>query len=129
MGNQSVLCPVCQRVLPASGRDAYTPLRGRLIVTNGYCGGGCAERRAEAVEQTQQVARPMLPAAPPMPGQPMPGQVNGQLPGQMPGQVPAQNQLQGQVQGQGQLPVPAVGQSMMPRRRPGAGVAPLRAAR
>lgn len=75
MGSQSVLCPVCQRVLPASGKDAYTPLRGRLIVTNGYCGGGCAERRAEAVaaEQTRQVARPQQPVAPPAAGpQPVP---------------------------------------------------------
>lgn len=65
MGSQSVLCPVCQGVLPASGRDAYTPLRGRLIVTNGYCGGGCAERRAELeqAQQTQQMVRP-LPAVP-----------------------------------------------------------------
>ncbi|GGO63324.1 hypothetical protein GCM10012289_10120 [Nonomuraea cavernae] len=60
MGNQSVLCPVCQGVLPASGRDSYTTLRGRLIVTNGYCGGGCEERRAEA-EQTRQMARPVAP--------------------------------------------------------------------
>jgi hypothetical protein len=28
-----------------------------LIVTNGYCGGGCAERRAETVEQGQQLAQ------------------------------------------------------------------------
>ncbi|MFI6182451.1 hypothetical protein ACIA8R_43475 [Nonomuraea sp. NPDC051191] len=59
---------MCQGVLPASGREAYTPLRGRLIVTNGYCAGGHAEGRAEAaqveqVEQTRQVARPM-PAQP-----------------------------------------------------------------
>lgn len=65
MGNQSVLCPVCQGVLPASDREAYTPLRGRLILTNGYCGGGHAERRAEVaeVEETRQVARPL-----PVPG-------------------------------------------------------------
>jgi hypothetical protein len=50
-----------------------------LIVTNGYCGGGCAERRAEAVDQaqqqqtqqqqaqqqTQQMARPQRPQQPP----------------------------------------------------------------
>ncbi|MFI7707375.1 hypothetical protein [Nonomuraea sp. NPDC049480] len=66
MGTQSVLCPVCQGVLPASGKEAYTALRGRLIVTNGYCSGGCAERRAEAAEQTQQMARPQ-PAVGPEP--------------------------------------------------------------
>lgn len=69
MGTESVLCPVCQGVLPGSGRDAYTPLRGKLIVTNGYCSGSCAAR-----ERTQQVARPAVrqaqapvarPAAPP----------------------------------------------------------------
>ncbi len=60
MGSQSVLCPVCQGVVPATGKEAYTPLRGRLILTNGYCSGGCAERRAEeqAQQQTQQMARP-----------------------------------------------------------------------
>ncbi|GGS65673.1 hypothetical protein ACIBIZ_21225 [Nonomuraea spiralis] len=69
MGIQSVLCPVCQGVLPASGKEAYTSLRGRLIVTNGYCAGGCAERRAEAEQaqqQTQQVARPVAPQAAPV---------------------------------------------------------------
>jgi hypothetical protein len=68
MGNQSVLCPVCQGVLPASGRESYTTLRGRLIVTNGYCAGGCAERRA-SMEQTQQLSRPSAPvgqSAPPV---------------------------------------------------------------
>lgn len=60
MGSQSVLCEVCQGVLPASGKESYTTLRGRLIVTNGYCAGGCAERRAEMEQQaqTQQMARP-----------------------------------------------------------------------
>ncbi|TYB47519.1 hypothetical protein FXF51_57920 [Nonomuraea sp. PA05] len=78
MGNESVLCPVCQGVLPASGKESYTALRGRLIVTNGYCAGGCAERRAEmeqqqaqrqAQQQTQQMARPQgLPSPAPVPG-------------------------------------------------------------
>ncbi|RSN06454.1 hypothetical protein DMB42_24470 [Nonomuraea sp. WAC 01424] len=60
---------MCQGVLPASGKEAYTSLRGRLIVTNGYCAGGCAERRAEAEQaqqQTQQVARPVAPQAAPV---------------------------------------------------------------
>ncbi|TDD31786.1 hypothetical protein E1286_44430 [Nonomuraea terrae] len=61
MGNESVLCPVCQGVRPASGKESYTPLRGRLIVTNGYCAGGCAERRAEVVDQVadQVAGRPV----------------------------------------------------------------------
>jgi hypothetical protein len=85
VGNESVLCPVCQRVLPASGKESYTPLRGRLIVTNGYCAGGCAERRAEPSEQTQQMVRPQ--AAPSPAPVPYPGH----------GQAPAQGQGQGPV--------------------------------
>ncbi|MFC4012097.1 hypothetical protein ACFOY2_33020 [Nonomuraea purpurea] len=54
MGSQSVLCPVCQGVVPASGKEAYTALRGRLIVTNGYCAGGCAERAEAAADQVRQ---------------------------------------------------------------------------
>ncbi|MFC7109817.1 hypothetical protein ACFQQB_61165 [Nonomuraea rubra] len=69
MGNESVLCPVCRRVLPATGKESYTPLRGRLIVTNGYCAGGCAEaagqaQQQQAQQQTQQMVRPQ--AAPPL---------------------------------------------------------------
>ncbi|MGI5271841.1 hypothetical protein ACQEUU_21995 [Nonomuraea sp. CA-218870] len=73
MGNESVLCPVCQGVLPADGREAYTPLRGRLILTNGYCAGGCAERRAAHVEQMRQRMPQGVPqqAGQPMPGDPM----------------------------------------------------------
>jgi C4-type Zn-finger protein len=70
VGNESVLCPVCRGVLPASGKDSYTPLRGRLIVTNGYCAGGCAERGADVVEeaavQPVEEALPVVPAAPPV---------------------------------------------------------------
>ncbi|MBB5782263.1 hypothetical protein [Nonomuraea jabiensis] len=71
VGSQSVLCPVCQGVVPATGKEAYTPLRGRLIVTNGYCAGGCAERRAEeqAQQQTQQMVRPEPAVAPVAPVQ------------------------------------------------------------
>ncbi len=54
MGNDGVLCQVCQGVLPASGREAYTTARGRLIVTNGYCEGGCVERVALRQQQHQQ---------------------------------------------------------------------------
>jgi hypothetical protein len=71
VGSQSVLCPVCQGVVPATGKEAYTALRGRLILTNGYCAGGCAERRAEeqAQQQTQQMARPEPAPAPVAPVQ------------------------------------------------------------
>ncbi|MEU6716523.1 hypothetical protein ABZ897_34085 [Nonomuraea sp. NPDC046802] len=40
--------------MPASGKEAYTALRGRLIVTNGYCAGGCAERAEAAADQARQ---------------------------------------------------------------------------
>jgi hypothetical protein len=69
VGNDAILCQVCQGVLPASGREAYTPARGRLIVTNGYCEGGCAERvsprqrSVDAVRQQQpSMAAPQAPA-------------------------------------------------------------------
>jgi hypothetical protein len=68
VGTQSVLCPVCQGVLPATGRESYTSLRARLIVTNGYCAGTCADRQAES-EQTRQIARPV--AAPAAASQPV----------------------------------------------------------
>ncbi|GAA4929470.1 hypothetical protein HD597_004317 [Nonomuraea thailandensis] len=85
MGNESVLCPVCQRVLPASGKESYTPLRGRLIVTNGYCAGGCAER-AEQTQQTQQMVRPQAAPSP----APVPNHGHGRQPVQPPVQAPMQ---------------------------------------
>ncbi|MEV0824846.1 hypothetical protein ACWDA3_40530 [Nonomuraea rubra] len=76
MGNESVLCPVCRRVLPATGKESYTPLRGRLIVTNGYCAGGCAEAAGQAQQQTQQMVRPQAAPSP----VPMPDAGQGQAP-------------------------------------------------
>lgn len=55
MGNESVLCPVCRGVLPASGKESYTAVRGRLIVSNGYCAGGCAEVVERPVVDESQV--------------------------------------------------------------------------
>ncbi|MFE3455700.1 hypothetical protein ACFXJ8_43005 [Nonomuraea sp. NPDC059194] len=66
MGNDSVLCQVCQGVLPATGREAYTTTRGRLIVTNGYCEGGCAERQPQ--QQPVEVVRQAPVAVPRSPG-------------------------------------------------------------
>ncbi|MBF8194107.1 hypothetical protein ITP53_52255 [Nonomuraea sp. K274] len=78
--------------MPASGREAYTALRGRLIVTNGYCGGGCAEGRAESAEQTQQVVRPQQLGQAPQMGQQVshPQQAGQESPQgrQMPGAAP-----------------------------------------
>lgn len=55
MGIESVLCPVCRGVLPASGKESYTAVRGRLIVSNGYCAGGCAEVVGRPVVDESQV--------------------------------------------------------------------------
>ncbi|MGR6918987.1 hypothetical protein ACU635_32470 [[Actinomadura] parvosata] len=61
-------------MLPATGKESYTPLRGRLIVTNGYCAGGCAEVTEQTLAeqaQTQQMTRPqpVVPSPAPMPVQ------------------------------------------------------------
>lgn len=37
--NHPIVCPTCQGVIVSSQTDSYTPARGRLIVTNGYCQG------------------------------------------------------------------------------------------
>ncbi|MET8337410.1 hypothetical protein ABZV14_03020 [Streptosporangium canum] len=37
MDPQPVLCHTCTGVLLANDSRTYTPQRGRLIVTNGYC--------------------------------------------------------------------------------------------
>lgn len=73
MGNDAVLCQVCQGVLPASGRESYTATRARLIVTNGYCEGGCAERIAarqqpQLHQQPVEVVRQAPVAVPQSPG-------------------------------------------------------------
>ncbi|WP_084959667.1 hypothetical protein [Thermoactinospora rubra] len=70
--------------MPASGPDAYTPLRGRLIVTNGYCRGGCVPHRPEVAEEVQPMARPMAapmggPAVAPV-ADPVAGQVRPVVP-------------------------------------------------
>jgi hypothetical protein len=37
--NPPIVCPTCQGVIVSSQADSYTPARGRLIVTNGFCQG------------------------------------------------------------------------------------------
>ncbi|NJP91629.1 hypothetical protein HCN51_19560 [Nonomuraea sp. FMUSA5-5] len=77
---------MCQRVLPATGKESYTPLRGRLIVTNGYCAGGCAEVTEQTLTQhtlteqaqTQQMTRPQPVVPSPAPN-PMPAQNRAQV--------------------------------------------------
>ncbi|GAB2944064.1 hypothetical protein GCM10027203_53730 [Nonomuraea fastidiosa] len=121
VGTESVLCPVCRGVLPASGKDAYTTLRGRLIVSNGYCAGGCVERRAQAAEQEAQ--RRARQQASPRPGagpqRPVPGRMQEARPEpESPERAPET------VRGQG--PSPAAGPSPAVA---GAGRVPLRAVR
>lgn len=41
--DQSLICPSCQGVVVAAQSASYTPARGRLIVTNGYCRGDCSD--------------------------------------------------------------------------------------
>ncbi|MBN6050335.1 hypothetical protein JYK22_00205, partial [Nonomuraea sp. RK-328] len=40
--DQPFICPKCQGVTVAVDAAAYTPARGRLIVTHGYCRGDCS---------------------------------------------------------------------------------------
>ncbi|MGN9847317.1 hypothetical protein ACTMTI_55530 [Nonomuraea sp. H19] len=40
--DQPLVCPSCQGVIVGVQAAAYTPARGRLIVTNGYCQGDCS---------------------------------------------------------------------------------------
>ncbi|MEV0381268.1 hypothetical protein [Nonomuraea sp. NPDC050643] len=37
--DQSLVCPTCRGVPVSMQAASYTPARGRLIVTNGYCPG------------------------------------------------------------------------------------------
>ncbi|MEU7001941.1 hypothetical protein [Nonomuraea sp. NPDC046570] len=69
---------MCTGVLPATGKEAYTPARGRLILSNGYCEGGCAEREPQALPQPQ-VLRQGPPPQEPVRQAPMPRAVR--LPG------------------------------------------------
>ncbi|MEV4178974.1 hypothetical protein [Nonomuraea sp. NPDC049709] len=39
---QPLVCPRCQGVTVGVQATAFTPERGRLIVTNGYCQAGCS---------------------------------------------------------------------------------------
>ncbi|MEV0199234.1 hypothetical protein [Nonomuraea sp. NPDC050691] len=41
--DQPLNCPRCQGVTVAVDATAYTPARGRLIVTHGYCRGDCTD--------------------------------------------------------------------------------------
>jgi hypothetical protein len=39
---QAPLCPACGGVIVGVDNSAYTPARGRLILTQGYCRGTCS---------------------------------------------------------------------------------------
>ena len=55
--NPPIVCPTCQGVIVSSEADSYTPARGRLIVTNGYCQGQCSspEPTPEPAEQAEKL--------------------------------------------------------------------------
>ncbi|MEW9556523.1 hypothetical protein [Nonomuraea sp. NPDC050783] len=42
VGHQPPVCPVCGGVTVGVGSSDYTPARGRLILTRGYCSGACS---------------------------------------------------------------------------------------
>lgn len=45
--SQPITCPTCQGVIVSAQPSSYTSARGRLIVTNGYCQGGCPDPAPE----------------------------------------------------------------------------------
>ncbi|MEV4573755.1 hypothetical protein AB0K16_10865 [Nonomuraea jabiensis] len=45
--DQPLTCSTCQGVIVTAQDGAYTPARGRLIVTNGYCRGQCSDTPPE----------------------------------------------------------------------------------
>ncbi|SEH01164.1 hypothetical protein SAMN05444920_11994 [Nonomuraea solani] len=47
--DRPTVCPTCQGVIVSPQSDSYTPARGRLIVTNGYCPGTCEAAVREEV--------------------------------------------------------------------------------
>ncbi|MER6174525.1 hypothetical protein [Streptosporangium sp. NPDC001681] len=54
MDHQSVVCVKCTGVLLATDSRTYTAQRGRLILTNGYCGCPAAQAPVEQVTEQQQ---------------------------------------------------------------------------
>ncbi|MFI6456623.1 hypothetical protein ACIBF6_34305 [Streptosporangium amethystogenes] len=57
MDHQSVVCAKCTGVLLATDSRTYTAQRGRLILTNGYC--GCPATQAPAEQVTEQQPQPV----------------------------------------------------------------------
>lgn len=55
--NHPIVCPTCQGVIVSSQTDSYTPARGRLIVTNGFCKGHSSgpEPTPERSEQAEKL--------------------------------------------------------------------------
>ncbi|OUC95971.1 hypothetical protein [Streptosporangium minutum] len=61
MDPQPVLCHTCTGVLLANDSRTYTPQRGRLIVSNGYCTCPPAEAPVEPEAPRQQPQQERLP--------------------------------------------------------------------
>lgn len=56
MDQQSVVCAKCTGVLLATDSRTYTPQRGRLILSNGYC--TCPAAQPPAAQQPVSHAQP-----------------------------------------------------------------------
>ncbi|MFJ2033877.1 hypothetical protein [Streptosporangium sp. NPDC087985] len=53
MDSQPIVCHTCTGVLLAADSRTYTPQRGRLILTNGYCACPTAEEPDTQMQQEQ----------------------------------------------------------------------------
>ncbi|GAA4226863.1 hypothetical protein FHR32_002412 [Streptosporangium album] len=65
MDSQPIVCHACAGVLPATDSRTYTPQRGRMIVSNGYC--TCppaSEPEAPRQQQQQEQEQEQTPSAP-----------------------------------------------------------------
>lgn len=52
----TALCPTCQGVVTPSPPDSYSVARGRLIVSNGFCQGRCAEPEPVVLDEVKSLA-------------------------------------------------------------------------
>ncbi|MEV0168649.1 hypothetical protein B0I32_13711 [Nonomuraea fuscirosea] len=49
--DQPLICPRCHGVIAGVPATAYTRARGRLIIANGYCRGGCSDPTPRPADQ------------------------------------------------------------------------------
>ncbi|MFF4418750.1 hypothetical protein ACFYY8_39990 [Streptosporangium sp. NPDC001559] len=67
MDRQPIVCNTCTGVLLTTDSRDYTPQRGRLIVTNGYCSCPAAQKAASVVVSAALPAAPEPVAQRPVP--------------------------------------------------------------